>query len=76
MTYRTILPVAILATFLFNACSHAEKKAEDPKIRTVNVLVIEASSNSELIFRLSRWHLERKEKTYEQYRCNGPDCTI
>lgn len=36
MTYRTILPVALLATFLFNACSNAENKHPDPKVRTVN----------------------------------------
>jgi CubicO group peptidase (beta-lactamase class C family) len=36
MTYRTFFPVAILATFLLSACSHTNKKPQDPKIRTVN----------------------------------------
>lgn len=36
MTYRTILPVALLATFFCTACSQAGKKPQDPKVRTVH----------------------------------------
>ena len=71
MTYRTILPVAILATFLFNACSHAEKKTEDPKVRTVN----DDKKDSLLLVynpaKGDRWIADFVQNLHKKYGFNG-----
>jgi len=71
MTYRTILPVAVLATFLFNACSHAEKKTEDPKVRTVN----DDKKDSLLLVynpaKGDRWIADFVQNLHKKYGFNG-----
>jgi CubicO group peptidase (beta-lactamase class C family) len=71
MTYRTILPVAVLATFLFNACSHAEKKSEDPTVRTVN----DDKKDSLLLVynpvKGDRWIADFVQKLHKKYGFNG-----
>jgi CubicO group peptidase (beta-lactamase class C family) len=71
MTYRTILPVAFLATFLFNACSHAEKKSEDPTVRTVkddkkdSLLLVYNPAKGD------RWIADFVQKLHKKYGFNG-----
>ncbi|WP_158796544.1 serine hydrolase [Pedobacter sp. L105] len=72
MNYRTILPVAFLATFLFSACSHAEKKLPAPTlVRTPN----DDKADEKLLAynpaKGDKWIAEFVQNLHKKYGFNG-----